>query len=238
MKIIVRAFTLGLILWTWTAYSTGKSDMSLEQELKAKADESAKKMPADKKKVMSDAIDELRKSRIVDKVPKAGETFPDFTLLNAQGKPVQRKDVLKKGRVIITFYRGGWCPYCSIQLHAFQKEMPKIKALGADLIAVSPELPDNSMSTQEKNKLEFMVLSDHNQDLARKLNIVYTLSDPLQKLYSQLNIDLPKANGQKTWELPLAATFVVDASGRILYSFAHEDYKIRAPMNSVLKALQ
>lgn len=233
----------------WLALSccqlTGKSAMGsddaskiLQDQLKAKAEEAAKRMPPEKQKIMNDAIEALRNEKILEKVPKVGETFPEFSLLDVKGRAVKRSDIIVKRRTIITFYRGGWCPYCSIQLHAFQKELPKIRSLDAELIAVSPELSDNSLSTQEKNKLQFTVLSDPDQMLARKLGIVYSLPESLKTLYSQLKIDLPAVNGQQKWELPLAATFVVDRTGKILYAFAHEDYKVRAPMGDILKALE
>ncbi len=224
-------------LLTTTAFGKETKSMSLEEQLRAKAQESAQKMSPEKAKTMSDAIDALKAEKILATVPKVGDMFPEFNLLDVKGRVVGRKEVLTARRTIVTFYRGGWCPYCSLQLRAFQDELPKILSKKSRLLAISPELPDQSLSTQEKNQLEFTVLSDKGQELARKLGLVYKLPVALQELYRSFKIDLPQFNGDGTWELPLAATFVLDESGKIIYVFANEDYKIRAPMTDILKAL-
>jgi thiol-disulfide isomerase/thioredoxin len=105
-------------------------------------------------------IEELRAAGLERNALKAGDRAPDFTLPDATGKPVKLSERLKDGPVVLKFYRGGWCPYCNLELRAYQKALPELEAVGAQLIAVSPESPDNSLSTKEKNQLAFSVVTD------------------------------------------------------------------------------
>lgn len=132
--------------------------------------------------------------------------------MDAHGRPVRLQALLSTGPVVISFYLGGWCPYCNIELRGLQRVLPEITALRASLIAISPQLPDNSLSTEEENKLAFPVLSDVGNRIARRFGIVFTLPDFLLETY---NGRLTIANGESGGsELPVRATFVLDRSGR------------------------
>ena len=113
--------------------------------------------------------------------------------------------LLKRGPVIVTFYRGGWCPYCNLELKAFQKILPDITAAGAALVAISPEKPDDTLSTAEKNALSFEVLSDVGQKVGRAFGLVYTFSDELKRAYQEFGRDIPATNGADDWALPISA---------------------------------
>ncbi|MCL4104573.1 UNVERIFIED_CONTAM: hypothetical protein GTU68_004527 [Idotea baltica] len=163
---------------------------------------------------------------------------PDFTLSNATGKSVTLSEQLKSGPVVLTWYRGGWCPYCNIQLGAYQAVLPEIKELDGTLIALTPELPDRTLSTKEKNSLEFEVLSDVNQKVANDYGLVFNLTPDVTEYYRQA-FDLNAFNGKEAAadELPLAATYVIDTDGKIAYSFLSANYKKRAEPVDILEAL-
>ena len=211
--------------------------MSLTQLLKEHADESAAKFPDAIKQIMRNAIDELSESQLVSKALKTGDQFPSFALPNAKGVEIDSKSVLERGPLVIAFYRGGWCPYCNIELKALQSALSEFKTKGAQLLAISPESPDNSLSTIEKNSLEFEVLTDNNNQFAKSINLVYQLPQELVSLYKKFGIDLEDSKDNSSNELPISATYVIDTSGKIIYDFIEEDYKLRADPNEILSVL-
>ena len=211
--------------------------MSLTQLLKAHADESAAKFPDAIKVIMKNAIEDLTASKLTSKALKTGDHFPDFKLPNAQGEEVSSETLLKQGPLIISFYRGGWCPYCNIELKALQAALPEFKEKNAQLIAISPERPDNSLSTKEKNNLNFEVLTDKDNSFSRSINLVYQLPGELVSLYNKFGIDLKESQNNENNELPISATYVVNKEGVVTYDFVKEDYKLRADPKAILEAL-
>jgi peroxiredoxin len=196
-------------------------------------------IPAEKLKIMDRATDELARSGVRSGSHKEGHRVEDFILMDAHGSPVRLQRLLDEGPVVISFYRGGWCPYCNIELRGLQRILPEIKKLGAALVAISPQLPDNSLTTEEKNQLEFPVLSDVGNVVARRFGIVFTLPDDLLKAYEEFQHGLRKLNGEEgATELPIPATFVLDRSGVIRYAFVDEDYTRRLDPEFILEKLQ
>ena len=180
----------------------------------------------------------LLASGLADRALKAGDRLPDVTLPNAVNQPVSILSRLEKGPVVITFYRGGWCPYCSLELRAYQAALAKIRAAGGDPIAVSPETPDNALSTAEKNALSFTVLSDAGGLLADALGIRFDIADPIITLYQQFGHDLPQHNGDGRWSLPIPATYVVGQNGIIQLAFVDPDYRKRLDPAEAVKAIR
>ena len=211
--------------------------MKLTASLKELADNSIKRHPGAAQDIMRKAIEDLEATDILKHAVKTGDKFPDFTLPNAQGKTITLSEQLQKGKVVITFYRGGWCPYCNLELKAFQEVLPQIKEKGATLIAITPETPDNSLSTKEKNELDFEVLTSENNELARSLNLVFKLPEALAELYGKFGIDLLESQGNDANELPVAATYIIDQNGEVSYHFLSEDYKLRADPEDIIAAL-
>ena len=168
---------------------------------------------------------------------REGGTFPALTLPNHKGGITDLAALMAEGELIVTFYRGGWCPYCNIELRAYQARLPEIVARGARLIAVSPETPDNTLTTAEKNALAFEVLSDTEGRLADALGIRYELSAPIKALYQKFGHDLPVHNGDGRWSLPMPATYVVARGGRILRAHVSPDYRTRLEPDAALAAL-
>jgi len=167
-----------------------------------------------------------------------GDMAPDFTLPNALGNPVNLADRLADGPVVLAFYRGGWCPYCNIQLRALQGALPEMSDLGASLIAIAPQDPDETLSTTEKNELAFEVLSDTACAVAESFGIAFELPDVLKEIYTDLGNVLPEKNSADDWRLPIPATFVVGPDGRLAFVDIDADYRNRAEPTDLLAALQ
>jgi peroxiredoxin len=180
-------------------------------------------------------IDELRAAGIERNALKAGDLAPDFTLPDATGRPVTLSERLKEGPVVLKFYRGGWCPYCNLELRAYQKALPELAAVGAQLIAVSPESPDNSLSTREKNALAFSVLSDRGGATAGAYRLAFELSPELKALYQSRGRDLAEWNGGD-WTLPVPGTFVIGKDGRIALAHVDADYRARLEPEAAIAA--
>lgn len=195
------------------------------------------KFTDEKKQIYADGISSVNNSGVLDSALKVGDKAHNFTLKNALNESVSLFDELKNGPVVLTWYRGGWCPYCNITLHALQEKLPEFKQEGATLLALTPELPDNSLSTSEKNNLEFVVLSDLKNNIGKEYGVVYTLTDDVASIYNA-GFGLNKVNGDASNELPLAATYVIDSNGIITYAFLDADYTLRAEPSEILAALK
>jgi len=214
-----------------------KSVPPVEKELNEVKKQFEEKASAELVKTFEDGIEQVAESGVLEKAIKVGDDAPDFELLDATGNAVKLSELLAKGPVVLTWYRGGWCPYCNIQLRGMQNILPDLTKAGATLLALSPENPDNSLSTAEKNKLEFVVLSDKGNRIARKFGVVYQLPEKVAESFEG-RIDLPKLNGDDSLELPLAATYVIDAKGKVRYAYVDADYRKRAEPNDVLDAVK
>ena len=215
------------------------AEPSLQSQLDARSAEAAKNGDPAVRAEYAKGIDAVAASGILDQAKKVGDKAPDFTLKNATGKEVSLKSLLKDGPVVLTWYRGGWCPYCNIAMAAMQKELPAIKKAGAQLVALSPELPDKTLSTKEKNHLEFEVLSDLNHSVAKDYGILFELTPKVRELYKQ-KFDLTEFNGKDAGDgsLPLAATYIIDTDGTIRWAFLDADYRKRAEPAEIVDFLQ
>jgi peroxiredoxin len=212
--------------------------MSLKEQLAEYRADWRKRVPADRQAIMERHIEQLRTGVIARTMLKVGNRAPQFMLRNAKGEIVDIGALRKKGPVIVTFYRGGWCPYCNLELKAFQEILPEIKAAGASLVAISPEKPDATLSTTEKNALAFEVLSDVGQKVGRAFGLVYQFTDELRSAYRGFGHDMPAHNGTPgEWALPVSATYVIDRDGTIIYAYTDVDYRDRADPRGVLDVL-
>jgi peroxiredoxin len=211
--------------------------MSLKEQLDARKAEFLQKRPPEVVALMQKNVDALKQTGIADGAVQSGELAPDFDLPDAWGRPVRLSKRLSHGPVVLTFYRGGWCPYCNIQLRAYQQALPELRKHGASLIAISPETPDHSLSTAEKNALTFDVLSDRGNRVAQSYGIVYPLSGELRELYTKFGHPLPDTNGDDSWTLPIPATFVIDTLQRITLVFVDPEYRNRLEPDAIFAAL-
>jgi peroxiredoxin len=179
----------------------------------------------------------LRRSGIVEATLGVGDRAPDFSLPDRQGGRIHLSEFLCRGPVILTFYRGGWCPYCSLQLRAYKDTLPDIERLGAKLIAISPQIAERSLATAERDELSFPVLSDPGCGVARSYRLILSLAVELRPVYAQSGIDLPTINGAGRWDLPIPATFVIDRDGQIVLAHVDADYRNRLEASQIVAAL-
>lgn len=186
--------------------------------------------------LMADTM-QLVQSGLAAQSIKIGDQAPMFTLPNAVGKSVALADLLAQGPVVVNFYRGAWCPYCNLELRALQEALPQIQALGAQLVAISPNTPDKSLTSIEKHALSFEVLTDAHNALARQYGLVFTMSEQVRPIYGQIGFDIPAHNDDDSWELPFPATYVINRDGVVVYSFVNADYTKRAEPATVVAVL-
>jgi peroxiredoxin len=212
--------------------------MKLEQELSNYRAEFERIAPAGRVALYSSKVEELRASFPLGDALSVGDEAPDFALPGPAGQLISLTDVLRTGPAIVTFYRGGWCPYCNIQLRAYQRALPAIAELGGQIIAISPQLPDSSLSVAEKNALEFHVLSDAHNAVARSFGLVYALAEELRAALRSNDKALPGINGDASWELPLPATFVVAQDRRVALAYVDVDYRNRLAPEDIVAALR
>ncbi|HZC95310.1 MAG TPA: peroxiredoxin-like family protein [Bradyrhizobium sp.] len=212
--------------------------MRLEQELAAFKAEFARTAPTGRAALYEAKIEELRAEFVSENAIGVDDPAPDFALPNAMAKSVVLKDLLRSGPVVLTFYRGGWCPYCNIQLRAYQGVLPEITGLGGRLVAISPQLPDNSLDTVNKNALTFEVLSDVGNKVARQYGLVYALPEEIRAALRSNNKPLPSINGDESWELPVPATFVVASDQHVALAYIEVDYRKRLEPEALLTCLK
>ncbi len=169
---------------------------------------------------------------------KAGDKAPAFTLADPDGQPVSSIDLLARGPLVVSFYRGVWCPYCNMELQALQAALPEFAALGASLVAISPQTAVNSRKSLRQNDLGFPILSDARNDVAAAFGLRFALPDYLVELYKGLKNDLPAFNGDQSWTLPMPGRFVIGQDGTILYAEVNPDYTKRPEPDVMLPALR
>jgi peroxiredoxin len=216
--------------------------MSLQDRLDAfKADfitgKLAFKPTPERLAAMGRATAELVDSGQAQKAKKAGDTAPEFKLNDPDGKPVSSRDLLAKGPLVLSFYRGVWCPYCNIELQALQAALPEITRRGASLVAISPQTAANSRRSQRENKLEFPILSDVKSEVAHAFGIRFALPDYLVATYKSFGNDLAIVNDDPAWVLPMPARYVIGTDGIIAYSEVNPDYTHRPDPSELLPVL-
>ncbi|AUB44906.1 Peroxiredoxin (plasmid) [Nostoc flagelliforme CCNUN1] len=212
--------------------------MNLAQELTNLVIQAQAHLPKDKLAVIVQTTEELRQSEILKDSLNIGDRVKDFTLPNVSGDAVELKQLLAAGPVVISFFRGTWCRFCNLELKALQDVLPEIQALGASLVAISPQIPDYySMSTAQDSSLDFEVLSDVGNQVARNFGIVYQVPESLRPIMQGLGADLLAANGDETFELPIPATYVIAPDGTVAYAFVEPDFTKRVEPTQIIAVL-
>ena len=212
--------------------------MSLAKNIQNFQDELIPTIPKETLNLLMSELQKLIDSGIAEKSIKQGDSFPDFDLPNAENKTLSLNTLLQKGPLVVSFYRGAWCPYCNLEINALQKQLPDIVSAGAQLVAISPQKPDKSIEQVDNSHLSFEVLSDIDNKLARKCGLVFTLPESLRPIYSAWEIDIPDHNGNDHFELPIPATYIIDAEGKIRYVFADMDYTKRLEPDVIIEQLK
>src|SRR3984957_15489997 len=217
--------------------------MSLQAKLDAfKADFEAGKPPYNVPRsvieTMHRATAELIESEAAQRARKAGDVAPSFSLKDPEGNLVNSADLLKRGPLVLSFYRGVWCPYCNMELQALEAAKPEFDKYGASLVAISPQTAPNSRKSVRQNKLSFPILSDVKGKVGAAFGLRFNLPDYLVELYKQLKNDLPTFNDDPSWTLPMPARYVIGQDGVILYSEVNPDYTRRPEPEDMIPVLQ
>ena len=210
--------------------------MSLSEELQDLR-ERGKDLPLATRTVFEEGIQDLSRSGIVERSLKVGDRAPEFELPDFMGRSVRLADLLQEGPVVISFYRGGWCPFCTAEMKTLQRALPSISSLGATVVAISPQTLDCAEGNCTDLELEYIVLGDSGNRVAGKFGIVYRLQDEMQSVYRDLGLELPEYNDDDSWSLPIPATYVLDRDGKIRLAFVDPDYTRRLDPTQILATL-
>ena len=193
--------------------------------------------PASAIDTMHRATAELIASGQASRAKKAGDIAPTFTLNDPDGNPISSADLLTRGPLVLTFYRGAWCPYCNMDLQAIEAALPEIMRRGANVVAISPQTQANSRKSTRQNKLTFPILSDTMGDIGAAFGLRFALPDYLVELYKGFKNDLPTFNADPSWTLPMPARFVIGTDGVIAYAEVNPDYTQRPDPSELLPVL-
>ncbi|WJW75919.1 peroxiredoxin-like family protein [Thiohalobacter sp. IOR34] len=211
---------------------------SLQSELDALFRRFIRESPQPLTEVVREAMREMADSDVAATCLREGMRPLDFTLPNQHGEPVSLSQRLQQGPVVLSFFRGSWCPYCSTELQALQKILPLIRRFGGQLLAISPQTPEQTTATARELGLDFDVLSDGGNEVASCFGLVLSLPEMLRPVYRNYGVELPTYNGDDSYQLPIAATYVLDGSGLIRLAFADTDYTRRLEPRDILDCLQ
>lgn len=213
--------------------------MSLSKSLNQVTASGFEKMPHSIAKVLSDGIKELKTDNLASNALRSGDEIPDIQLtLTKNGEKRSLRAFMKNDFLILNFYRGGWCPYCNLELRAYEELMKQFEQASANIISISTELPDFTMSTSVRNKLSHPILTDLNAELSKEIGIAFKLNKDLQREYANFGINLSELHGNDKNELLVPAIFIIDRNMKIVWSHIEENYMIRAEPSEVLKELQ
>jgi peroxiredoxin len=212
--------------------------MSLQQKLDAfKADFETNKAPPEAVAIMHRATAELIASGQAERALKVGDRAPAFKLADPDGKVWSSAEALAKGPLVVTFYRGGWCPYCNMDLVALEAVAGKVRAAGAALVTISPQTGPNSRKAQRDHDLSFPLLTDAGNEVANSFGLRFRLPEDLIGLYRKFGVDLDRFNGDESWTLPMPARYIIGRDGLIRYAEVNPDYTRRPDPEELIPAL-
>ncbi|HXO36244.1 MAG TPA: peroxiredoxin-like family protein [Candidatus Acidoferrales bacterium] len=198
----------------------------------------AKYVPAETQAIHARAVAELQRQHRAENTLPVGAKVPEFQLQDHEGKSISSSGLLARGRLVLCFIRGRWCPFCVAQMEATNLILPDIERAGATLAAVSPQTVQQSFFMRDQHKLRFPLLSDAGNNLARQFGLTYRVPDEQRAVYQRAFVNLPFVNGDKSWELPIPATYIIDRDGNVLYASANADYAERPEPEDIVNFLQ
>ncbi len=211
---------------------------TLKEEIDAYNAAKSEQVPTDILETMARATAELKATAIEDRAVRTGDRMPDFELPNQYGELRRFSDYLKTSPVVLNIYRGGWCPYCNLEMKALHDTLPQIEARGARLVGMAPETPDNAIATTERHRIRIDILTDAGNRIAERLGLVFELSEVLRPIYRNLGIDIPAYNGDDSFRLPVPATYIVRQDGTIAHAFVNADYTQRMEPAEIVTRLE
>ena len=224
--------------WRSLEESGPSTDLRLLREIYAERKELiAKYVPAETQKVHAQAVAELKQRNLAANILPVGARVPEFELSDHDGKLFRSSDLPAKGRLVLCFIRGRWCPFCVGQMEAMNLIVPEIEQAGATLAAISPQTVKQSYFMHDQHKLRFPLLADAGNKIAQQFRLTYRVPAAQEAVYRRAFVNLPFTNGDDRWELPIPATYIIDREGTILYASANEDYTERAEPSDILNSL-
>jgi peroxiredoxin len=197
----------------------------------------AKYVPAETQSIHARAVAELRQRGLATNILPVGAKIPEFQLQDHDGKTISSSGLLAKGRFVLCFIRGRWCPFCVAQMEAINLVLPEIEQAGATLAAISPQTVQQSFFMRDQHKLRFSLLSDPGNRVSKQFALTYRIPDEQKAIYQRAFVNLPFINGDDSWELPIPATYIIDRDGTVLYASANEDYTERPEPEEILRVL-
>jgi peroxiredoxin len=197
----------------------------------------AKYVPAETQAIHARAVAELKQRRLAANILPVGSKVPEFQLHDHDGRTISPSDLLDKGRLVLCFIRGRWCPFCVAQMEALNLILTDIEQAGAKLLAISPQTVQQSFFMRDQHKLRFPLLSDASNKVARQFGLTYRVPEEQEAVYRKAFVNLPFVNGDASWELPIPATYAVDRDGTVLYASANEDYTERPEPRDIVRFL-
>ncbi len=215
----------------------GTDTRSLREQFAERRELIAQYVPADIQAVHARVVSDLIASGIVERALTVGAKAPAFELKDHNGKLISSADLLSKGRLVIFFLRGRWDPFCCGQLEAMNQILPRVVEAGASLVAISPQTVGQSYFMADQHKPRFSLLSDPGNQVARQFGLVYRVPEEQQAIYRRAMLNLPLANGDESWELPIPATYILDRDRAVRYASANADYMERPEPEEILANL-
>jgi peroxiredoxin len=216
----------------------GRQAATLRQELEERKALAAQYVPADVQETNRQTVEELRAGGIGGHILAVGAAIPEFQLPDQENNPVASQDLVRRGRLVICFFRGRWCPFCVAQLEAMNSVVGALQQAGANLVAISPQTVKQSFFMRDQHQLRFPLLSDFHNQVARAFGLVYAVPEKQKAVYSRTFVNLPFLNGESSWELPIPATYIVERGGAVLYASADPDYTRRPEPEDILARLR
>ncbi len=214
------------------------SATELAEKIQAFQAEMIPTIPEHTLNTMMAELQTLITSGLAESAKNTGDLFPAFSLPDANNESHDSHALLANGPLVVSFYRGAWCPYCNLEINALQQRLADINAAGAQLIAISPQTPNKSLDQVSQSQLDFEVLSDIGNKLAKECGLVFTLPQPLRPIYEAWQIDIPGHNADDSFELPIPATYIIDQTGKIHYAHVDMDYTRRLEPEVIIEQLK
>jgi len=225
--------------WRSLEKSSAETDARPLREIFAeRRDLISKYVPPETQAIHAQAVAELKARHIGENIPPVGAKAPAFELQDHNGKIVSSSDLLARGKLVLCFIRGRWCPFCVGQMEAMNLVLQQIEQAGASLVAVSPQTVKQSFFMHDQHKLRFPLLSDAGNRVARQFGLTYRVPEPQETVYRRAFVNLPFTNGDDSWELAIPATYILDRDASVLYATAIEDYTERPEPSEIVGMLQ
>jgi len=212
--------------------------MRLNEELGAFAQQMSENAPPEVLETMGAEIGKLAESGIMNAALKVGDKAPDFEFEDSNGNTVDLNALIENGPVVVSFNRGNWCPFCNIEFKHLQNTLNEIKSAGANLVVISPQLQEKSAELIGQNGLDYPVLFDKGNEVAKKFGIAFTLAESLRPIHKAFGMDIPAHNGDESFELPIPATYVINSNQEIIFASVNPNWMERAESSDYLAKLE